>query len=178
MFPLLQQAVQRLPPLDSGSFGFFEGRAMGVPVEMLGHFALGMIWRSAIRAWPVPIRPYRTVKLEIGTWEERLRRYLLGVDPFPADVCVWTMLATDFDTQRSCIFPAPSLNGQKIYGLSALGIAFKVFLGEVPPGIVECCCVNSPEGRIYISNRAHEQAKYDASLAQSRAAARTAMSKS
>lgn len=177
-FPLLQRAVQRLPPLDSRSFGLFEGRVMGVPVEMLGHFALGMIWRSAIRAWPVPIRPYCTVKLEIGPWEERLRRYLLGVDPFPADVCVWAMLAADINSQRSCNFPAPSFNGQNVFGLSALGISFKVWLGDVPPAIGEYCCVNSSEGRIYISNRAHEQAKYDASLSQSRAAARAAMSKS
>lgn len=127
-----------------------------------------MIWRGGIRSWPTPIAPYKTVKLELGKWEERLRRYLAGDDPFPTDVCVWAMLATDQDSQRSCNFPSPSTKSG-VFGVSALGISFKVWLGNVPLDIKQCCCVTAPNRPIYISNRQHEQSKVDRVLEDLRA---------
>jgi len=151
------------------TWGHFEGTEMGIPTELLGHFALGMIWRGGIRSWPTPIAPFKTVKLDLGEWEERLRRYLIGDDPFPMDVCVWAMLATDQDSQRSCNFPSPSTDSG-IFGVSTLGISFKVWLGNVPPDIKQCCCVTAPEKPIYISNRQHEQRKADKDLEDRRGA--------
>src|SRR5260370_259041 len=57
----------------------------------LAHFALGMVWKTSVTDW-VGVDGY-TRRLDLGPYEDPIRRYLLGDAPFPkhcfVHVYVW-----------------------------------------------------------------------------------------
>ena len=89
----------------------------------------------------------------LGAHEQPIRKYLLGLAPFPRGVLVKVSIATDSTSQNSARFPevSPDQPDATVFTFWALGIWFDVVVGEnLPPYMVESCCVSSPKRPIFL----------------------------
>lgn len=106
----------------------------------------------------MPVPPYNSVKLDLGPWEEKFRKYLLGETSFPNEAKIWAVVCEDKLGQGCCTLPSLALKRPPyVYGFIALGLFFKVFLGYVSPN--EVCCVSSSKKLIWVANCEQEIAE-------------------
>jgi len=59
----------------------FSGSAMGVDTNALAHFALGILWKGSVNNWSTV--EGQTTSIFLGSFEEPIRKYLLGESGFP-----------------------------------------------------------------------------------------------
>jgi hypothetical protein len=127
----------------------YSGLAIGVDTEKLAYFALSVIWRSAVHTWRGP-NGHIARSVELGEYQEPIRRYLMGEDAFP-DVSVIVNVCTDWHSQGMVYAPTPRLNvpGRAVAFLMC-GLHFQVFLGAShTPDVRELCCVSSSRKPIF-----------------------------
>lgn len=90
----------------------------------------------------------------VGTYEEPIRRYLLGETEFPADVAIVAVLCTDSQSQGSFFTPA-EIKGNRYtsYWFLARGIALRLFVGpNLPAEIRESYSIILPRNPILVSS--------------------------
>ncbi len=136
--------------------GTYSGPQVGIDTEKMAYFALSVVWRAAARSWRLPFRntPYQ---IEVGAYQERLRRYLLGVDSFPSEVAVIVTACTDHESQNMAYEPTPATNtlnrssSFQVFGLLTCGIHFFVVLGKAyPESMMNLCCFSSKRKLIFM----------------------------
>lgn len=133
----LQKKLREVTPVfrdtpPSGDCYF--ASSLGIDAEKFAYFGLSLLWRAAVHSWP--LAPGRSsTRLELGAYEEPLRRYLVGNAPFPDNIHVMITVCTDIKSQK---FWAPPQEGdiRGMYVAPVLGMAYRFWLGHViPPGI-------------------------------------------
>ena len=143
-FPLLDRlnvAVQHHALSEALAFS---GKAVGIDTEKLGYFALSMVWRAGAHVWTTPFGQ-KTNLLDLGSYEEPIRQYLLGKGPFPSDVAVLAHVCTDSISANSFILPVRiSAIPWTSFTMLTLGIYLHVLTGAIPPELRTLCCVSSP----------------------------------
>lgn len=144
-FPLLDRLRVYHPPDFSRAEGVYSGPAVGVDTEKLAYFALSVVWRSAVHKWEGP-RGHIPDPVNLGAFQEPIRKYLLGETGFPADVRVVVTACTDWVSQSVWYTPTHrrgTPNAAIVFLIC--GIHFMVFLGKTnPPEIEQLCCFSSP----------------------------------
>ena len=124
-----------------------------VDTDQLAFFALSVIWRGA-HVWRT-FGNRATGGLDLGAIGEKLRRYLVGFDPFPREATVKVSAACDIYSQESILFPRhnPDQTDATVFTFMTRGIWFDVGLGDDLPGYMyDSCCIRSPERLIFSGN--------------------------
>jgi hypothetical protein len=76
----------------------------GIDRQKLGYFALSVFWRGSVHVWRGSSK--KAPVIQLGEYEEPIRRYLLGETPFPAGIAVMPFVCTDQFSQS--VFYEPS----------------------------------------------------------------------
>jgi hypothetical protein len=102
-----------------------------------------------------PSRGEKTGGLQLGEHQERLRRYLVGKDPYPHGVVVKVSVACDHASQDFVTFPSanPEQTDATLFTFVTRGIWFDVAVGEsLPEYMYQNCCVSSPKRPIFVGD--------------------------
>ena len=109
-FPLLNRMQLALAVKKDGNAVTFSGAAMGIDTTPLAYFALSLVWRGAVHKWKT--LKGQTTFVELGEYEEPIRRYLLGQAGFPDGVYVLVAACEDLGSQVTSYPPAKVTGGQ------------------------------------------------------------------
>jgi hypothetical protein len=149
-FPLLDRLNLAHPHHVFPDVIDFSGLAVGIDTDSLGYFALSVLWRAAVRIWNTPFGG-KTTLLELGVFEEPIRKFLLGESPFPDEIVVMVHVCTDRASHGSFYMPSRvQANPIPSFGFQTLGILFRIFVGNtIPENIRAFCCVKSEKKLIF-----------------------------
>jgi hypothetical protein len=137
-----------------GEYTVYRAADMGIDTDTLAYFALSVIWRGGAHIWRT-FEGRATGGLQLGHHEERLRRYLLGTDPYPQGVIVKISVACDNASQNCSMFPRinPDQPDATSFTFMTRGIWFDVIVGDnLPAYMYRNCCVSSPERLIFVGD--------------------------
>jgi hypothetical protein len=118
-------------------------RNSSIDCDKIAHFASGIFWKAAVHAW---VHVDSTVKIELRGYEQGLREYLLGAQPFPNGVTLVVLALPPNVPLLSAVAPIqtrePSFD---MYWFYVPGIQFFLFAGErTPPEIAYLCFIRNP----------------------------------
>ena len=144
-FPLLNLMNSSQPLKVEAKHSEYSGRAMGVDTEALAYYALSVLWKGSVHNWKTLLGQKSTV--DLGKYQEPIRKYLNGEAGFPDGVYVLATACTDRGSQGMCF--APSLVAETrypMYSILVRGIWFHIITtDENPAGLSELCCYRSKE---------------------------------
>jgi hypothetical protein len=141
-FSLLDRLKVAMPDWEKPEHAAYSGDACGIDTAKLVYFGASVLWRASLRRWTIGATETTTV--DLGPYQEPLRKYVLGEASFPDGVAIVTV-CTDFESQ-GCFFPPCSIREGALsgYALLVLGVYFRFFFGpEVPNEFRRFCCVHS-----------------------------------
>lgn len=117
-----------------------------IDIEKLAYFAASFLWRGAAHQWR--FRQQKLRRVSLGTYEEDLRKYLLGQVSFPRNAVLVVDVIADEQMQRS-VFPPfgeKREGGIWSYSFPFFGIAFMIVLGNtIDRRWRELCTYRSPQ---------------------------------
>jgi hypothetical protein len=138
---LLRDSVLGCQLLDDGKMGrlYSVKGTPDVSVEHLTFFAASVCWRASVHSWRLGPR---TERIFLGPYQEPLRRYLLGQEPFPQHAAMWVWVSNYDKPSRAISFPH-SLRTWDCYAHSfdIPGVRFMMFVGKVLPEIAHRLCI-------------------------------------
>jgi hypothetical protein len=149
-FPLLETLRNATPTKIAAGFSWYDIVTVpNVDREKLGYFALSVFWRASVHVWRKP-EPAST-SIDLGPYEDALRRYLLGQTHFPANVVLFFIVCTDTASLDS--FHVPSRGRKKqdtTYTFQTRGINFFMTVGkQIPESMRKNCSVTSLDKWIF-----------------------------
>jgi hypothetical protein len=129
----------------------FSGRSVGINVEELAHFALGIAWRTSVHQWTT-LSGQRTT-FSLGAWEEPIRQYLAGESALASNICVAVTCASDPISRITVIgahqSPHPYIN----FALLTRGIWFDISVGDdLPDYVTSRCCLTTADNVVFLAN--------------------------
>jgi hypothetical protein len=145
-FPLLDTLRAAAATKSEGGFDWYDKVAVpGIDRDKLGYFSLSVFWRASVHVWKEPGE--EPISIELGPYEEELRKYLLGQSGFPRNVVLLLVACTDVLSQD--LFYSPS-RGRKsedtTYTLQARGLNFFMLVGkQIPQSMRQLCSVTGPD---------------------------------
>jgi hypothetical protein len=152
-FPLLSRLRVAMAIRVEADCVIFSGSAIGIDTSKLGYYALSVVWRAAVENWKS--LKGQTTTVDLGTFEEPVRKYLIGETGFPAGVAVMVVVCNDLGSQQTIYFPKDSKNSNlyPTFGFLVRGLLFRVItdVGAGAPEL-ELCCVNSAKKVIFLRN--------------------------
>ena len=158
----LQQSLQQALPLMGGRelVVYAAAHIASIQVHQLLHFACSVIWRAAVHDWRW--ENHELKRLDLGErYEEELRRFLLGEQPFPSNAVLWVSVSklSQPELAKAMVFPYGGReDGYHLYQFAIPGLRFHMFLGNcIPPLIRRMCTFRSPENLIYFTDRVDEE---------------------
>ena len=104
-FPLLDRLNVAIPLHASPGLQIFSGADVGIDSGKLAYFALSVMWRASVHRWLMP--DGMTTSIDLGAYQEPIRRFLLGESEFPAHVVVAVTACTDWFSQAKFFPPSP-----------------------------------------------------------------------
>ena len=162
-FPILD-ALSAAKPLEAGTgFRAYDGAAAGLDVAQIAHFGAGMFCRAAAHQWS-PIEGQTPPRLDLGPYEEELRRFVLGVSRFPDNAALIVSVTSDKSVLRNERFTVPHEDGRepgyRRHSFVIPGLHFELLVGSVlPPAARDLCIART--GLIFVSNAKEEQSLFD-----------------
>lgn len=165
-FPL-QAALRAVKPvwIRSG-FSIYEGAATpGVDVDALVYFGASVFWRGGVNDWR--IGDLEPVRLDLGPYEEELRRFLLEAQSFPADMVLTVTVSGSTKVLHNEFVMFPFLKDRKAafrqYKFVIPGITFQMFTGKgIPVSVRALCTVRSPTHFVQLASTMDEMNLNDA----------------
>jgi len=150
-FPLLNlmqpsHALSRTPDVMT-----FSGRRMGIDSESLAHFVLGILWKGAVHDWKTVEK--QTSRVNLGEFEEPIRRYLLGETELPDGVYVGVSVCTDLASRGMVLPPAEFPGKFRRFSILVRGVWFFVITDKQRSiDLKNMCCVRSKEKVLHFEN--------------------------
>ncbi len=142
-FPLLDMLRASTPSwLPGPEFTGYDMTSLpGVDREQLGYFAASAFWRASVHIWREPGE--KPVTIDLGTYNEPFRQYLLGQNGFPANVAMLIIVCTDTISRESFYTPSLGRTGNdRTYSFIAKGLNFLMVVGkQVPQELRNLCAV-------------------------------------
>jgi len=144
---------------DEGNRVYDTTQLPKIDTAALAYFALGMLWKTAVHDWKTIDR--HTRRLELGPYQEPIRRFLLGTGPFPTHCIVRVVVWPD---KASVLYATHFLrrHGERKFRLFTFyipGITFILYVGKgVPMELRETCCYSSQRKPILASTEVAEKA--------------------
>lgn len=126
-----------------------------VDARRLVYFAASVFWRGAARKWG-KIAGHAPVKLELGPYEEGLRKFLVGASDLPEHVVmiVTVSASTQAGKNEAVIFPWLKHHeaAARTYQFVIPGITLTMVVGKgIPSGVRSLCTWRSTRHRLYMS---------------------------
>ena len=152
VFPLYERIRLALPLPGYDVPKPYSGRDLAVETDKFAYFALSILWRAAVCEWPMPDGTV-TVPLELGSYQEPMREFLLGQTRLPVNVVVLVLVCTD-ETSRRAWYTPSRLAGAPfdVVGFLLRGVLFRVFFGaDVPNGLRHACCTSARKCLFHIN---------------------------
>jgi hypothetical protein len=142
-FPLLNRMNLALPLKVEPTVITFSGEAMGIDTESLAYYALSVLWKGSVHKWTT--LKGQNSSVDLGKYQEPIRRYLLGEAGFPDGVYVVVTACVDHGSQGMNFAPAKvSGSMYPMYSILVRGLWFHVIAtDDNPKGLSELCCVRS-----------------------------------
>jgi hypothetical protein len=150
-FPFLETLQKATPTKIAAGFTWYDIVAVpNVDREKLGYFALSVFWRAAVHVWRKPDPAPEPI--DLGPYEETLRKYLLGQTRFPANVVLFVIVCTDTVSQDSFHVPSRGRKEQDTtHTFQARGINFFMTIGKrIPETMRKNCSVTSVDKWIFL----------------------------
>lgn len=151
-FPLLDRLNLALPFWETPQTRAVSGFAAGIDTNKLAYFGLSILWRAAAHKWRM--LDGQTTTIDLGDYEEPIRKFLLGEISLPNDIIVVATACTDWLSQGSFYTPCRVRgNPNTAYAFLARGIKFTVLAGSnLPASMRELCCVGSKQKLVFAAN--------------------------
>lgn len=149
-FPLVD-LLERLPAdVDQEQlkvYGVAKNSCIDVP--KLSHFAMGVFWKASVHSW---MGGKDTPMIELGPYGDKVRDFLVGSGPFPADISllVWVapkdrMLVTIGQPYRG------SATKYRNFAFYVPGIQFVLYVGrQITEPIRQLCFCANPSHPIVV----------------------------
>ncbi len=147
-FPLLDALSDVAPSLLFEDGELYETAEIpAIDAEKLAYFGLSMFWRTAVHRWKGIDGNVR--QLGLGPYREPMRRFLLGLEPFPTGVVLAVGLWPNRDTVWYGTY-LPRLHTTQPYHTFTFyipGVTFILCTGKGIPSEVRRLCCYSGSGR-------------------------------
>jgi len=168
-FPLLDTLRSVAPTKTAAGFDWYdEATVPGIDRDKLVYFSLSVFWRAAAHRWER--RSEDPISIDLGIYEEELRKYLHGETSLPTNVVSQLVVCTDKLSQD--LFYPPSKGRKKedtTYTFQARGLNFFMTVGNRIPGTMRQMCLLTGTNRWIVSRSCEEKVKQAAErLGQSR----------
>jgi hypothetical protein len=148
---LMQDAVTAAKPIASNeNFACYSGAAIpAIDMEALVYFALSVFWRASAHTWK-NVSGYME-GIELGPFEETIRRFLLG-EQFPDNTVVLVSVWPTKDVLLAAYTPrrgkAP---GCHCFNFLIPGLEFKLMTGKGIPEDLRAMCSYASPGKVLYS---------------------------
>lgn len=118
--------------------------------DALTYFPASMFWRASVHRWRMAGKRNRGI--ELGPYEEQVRKYLLGEAQFPQDCVLWVSVPENI-TPMAGLSLTPyggRKGGHHAYKLILLGVGFHLLVGRrLPAEYREMCFVRGRGNPIF-----------------------------
>ena len=96
-FPLLKTLLKATPvPMGPDAIAFDQKSTPDIDRDALAYFALSIFWRASIHVWD---RKKKDPIIDLGPYNEGVRKYLLGETSFPDNVSLFMVVCDDPESQ-------------------------------------------------------------------------------
>lgn len=148
-FPLLNRMNLALPLRAEPKAIIYSGVAMGIDTEPLAYYALSVLWKGSVHQWTT-LKGQKS-SIDLGKYQEPIRRYLLGEAGFPDGVYVILTVCIDLGSQGMVFAPSKTVGSQyPTISLLVRGLWFHVITSDDNPlGLSELCCVRSQRKMLF-----------------------------
>jgi hypothetical protein len=165
-FPLLERLKVALPIHGSHALSVYAADRIGIDTGKFGYFALSVLWRAAVKRWPMPDGG-STERVELGGLEESLRRYLLSEAKLPSEFVLIVTVCSDQESRQVFFPPAPRKDRHwQSFGLLVGGVNFIVFAGQaLPSDLRSKCCMGAAQHPIFLRDCRQDTFRVFSSLA-------------
>jgi hypothetical protein len=125
----------------------------------LAYFCLSVLWRASLCDWPRRGQTYHAI--DLGPYQEAIRRYLRGETGTPQHVAVTLILSQLNIPVLAFSFPVSyRVDECHCHKFHIPGMSFVAAAGkEVPHSWVEICILRSPHRPIFVSKAGDERAQ-------------------
>lgn len=119
-----------------------------IDLAQLSYFALSVFWRASACPWDALDH---FTRIDLGRYQENLRRFLLGEEGFPERAVLIVSVSTNPKPQLGAVFPYSNrVNGIWQHRFSIPGMAFWLHLGTFRDKLPMFCAVR--EGMIFYAH--------------------------
>lgn len=143
-YPLYDLVVSGQPIFDEGDcMVFFAAQNPLIDSDKIAHFAMGIFWKASVHSW----RGGRDEPMiNLGPYSDKIRLYLKGEEPFPANMALAAVLSTPNaayigfnnpeelmkDTYRNFMFTVPGIWFNLSVGKLVTSEALSLCIGSHP----------------------------------------------
>lgn len=129
---------------------YYASSIPGIDVSALAYFGASIFWRGSIHPWNTD----GAIPIKLGPFQEPLRRYLTGEQPFPQECALWATVREGKEIDRLTYPPAGRRVGKfHSHRFPMPGLVFILMVGKnIPPNYRDKCIVNGPGNPIMITS--------------------------
>jgi hypothetical protein len=128
-FPLHDRMRVACARQHDPSISGFYGPDFELDMDKFAYFALSVIWRLGAARWEMQDGTL-TREVNLGEFQARMRRFLLGEIPFPSDMAVIVIVCSDLESRKWVFHPAGFVEGGCLnFRFLARGLFFRVMFG-------------------------------------------------
>ena len=129
-FPLHARMRVAFARESDPSVSRFHGPDFGLDTNQFAYFAISVIWRVAVAQWEMQDGTF-TRKVDLGDYEEEMRRFLVGELALPDHMVVIVIVCSDTESRRWFFVPGEFIEAGCInFRFLARGVYFRVMLGH------------------------------------------------
>jgi hypothetical protein len=112
-------------------------------MDKFAYFAISVVWRITACQWKMQDGNL-TQEINLGSFQENMRRYLMAEISLPADMAVIVIVCSDEALRRSFFHPAGFIEGDCInFRFLARGVLFRVMMGyPMLPALRQSSCTS------------------------------------
>jgi hypothetical protein len=154
-FPLYDN-LTTVPAMGTlGHVTLYRGNGVpGIEPEQIVYFASSVFWRAAATDWR-----NHNVRIDMGPYEERFRRYLLNQDQFPENAALRVIVCTPTAAKLLAMLPmADRINGMRCYTFLIPGMMLTLILAQhIPAELKRVTLSPSPDNVIGLSDEMYRR---------------------
>jgi|SRR6185437_9898987 hypothetical protein len=151
-FPLQEKLRLALARDSDPSCDRFSGNDLGIDTLKFAYFAWSIVWRGAVGHWK-NFDGSDLIPVELGSYQEPIRQYLLGKAPMPHDTAVVVIVTKDQFSRETWFVPQPLWEFESwSYRFHARGVFFRVMMGPHLPQYFRDSCCTSPYKCIFFGD--------------------------
>jgi hypothetical protein len=145
-FPI-REALRAAKPIQNfGEISLYVGSSIAsIDCEKLIHFGMGIFWKSAARNWQWD---HEQIGIDLGPYQESIRRFLLGDAPFPGRMALAVRISSLTTLWQTASFPQQSVNTGVYHRhhFTIPGLKFILATGQgIEPAVLKTSTAPAPE---------------------------------